>query len=194
MTEKLKNIIKEEVMKLPKEAQEAIDSLDWGSIAEEIGKKYLLNESEINDLQAETLTVLLGLTDLEDYTRGIENEIGTTKDDANKIANEALQKIFTPINNIFLENIKKSGKDKKGNAEQNLDFILSGGDYSAFMNSPLEEYSDTKSEGGGSISSPDKGRFGGVEFNSSTPSRQRATPQDGNNSRKMDDIKSKFTI
>src|SRR3990167_3531002 len=98
MTEKLKEIIKEEVMKLPKEMQEAMNALDWASITEEIGKKYLLNEDEINDLQAETLTVLIGLTDPDLYAIDIENEIGTTKEDAKKIVDEVSEKVFTPIN------------------------------------------------------------------------------------------------
>lgn len=196
MTEKLKNIIKEEVVKLPKEAQDAINSLDWGSITEEIGKKYLLDESEINDLQAETLTVLLGLTDLDLYAIDIENEIGTTKNDANKIAKEALEKIFTPIGETLIENIKKSGKHKNADALQNLDFILSGGDYFAFMmparkNSPLEEYSAIRAEGGGSIPPPPSGEVGrGL----STTSRERATPQEGNKPKKIEDLRSKFTI
>lgn len=142
MTEKLKQIIKEEVMKLPKEAQEAINSLEWGNIAEEIGKKFLLNESEINDFQVETLLVLVGIEDENYYAQNIENEVGTSKNEAEKMAEEVNQKIFTPINNFFIEHIKKSEKIKNPNLEQSLDFILSGGDYSAFLeNSPLEEYS-----------------------------------------------------
>ncbi|OGI72282.1 hypothetical protein A3C60_00815 [Candidatus Nomurabacteria bacterium RIFCSPHIGHO2_02_FULL_37_45] len=133
MTEKLKEIIKEEVMKLPKEMQEAMNALDWASITEEIGKKYLLNEGEINDLQAETLTVLIGLTDPDLYAIDIENEIGTTKEDAKKIVDEVSEKVFTPISNLWEENIKKNLKSKNSDAGQNLDFVLSGGDYSAFM-------------------------------------------------------------
>jgi hypothetical protein len=134
MTEKLKQIIQEEVAKLPKEAQEAIQSLDWANIAEEIGKKYFLTESEINDLQTETLLVLIGIESADDCTQNVEDNVGTSKDEAEKISAEVLQKIFTPIHNILLENIKKSDKVKNPNWEQSLNFILSGGDYSAFIN------------------------------------------------------------
>ena len=64
MTDKLKKIIQDEVGVLPKETQGAINSLDWVSIAEEIGKKNLLNESEINDLQVETLLTLVGIEEM----------------------------------------------------------------------------------------------------------------------------------
>ena len=167
MTDKLKQTIKNEVGKLPIEVQEAISALDWTKITEEIGKKYRLSESEINDFQVETLLVLVGLEDGNYYAQNIEDNVGTSKDEAEKMADEAFTKIFTPINNILVENVKRSGKSKRASWNQTIDFILSGGDYSAFIeptNSPLPEYPDLKSEGGGI----------------STPSRQRATREEGN--------------
>lgn len=138
MTNKLKQTIKEEVGKLKKENQEVINAFGWENIAEEIGKKNLLTESEINDLQVETLLVLVGLQDPEEYAQNVENNIGTSKNEAEKITNEIFQKIFTPINNILLEKIKKSDKVKNATAEQNLNFILSGGNYAAFLDAREE--------------------------------------------------------
>jgi hypothetical protein len=132
MTEKLKQIIKEEMVKLPKEAQEAINAFDWEKISEEIGQKYLLNEAEINDFQVETFLVLIGLEYPDSYANNIENEVGTSAEEAEKIADEAEEKIFTPIYNTLEENIKKSSQGKN-HWQQNLDFVLSGGDYSAFL-------------------------------------------------------------
>ena len=151
----------------------------------------------------ETLLILVGLESAESYARNIENNVGTSKDEAVKIANEAFQKIFTPISNSIEEAVKNNLKNKNPNPTQTLDFILSGGDYSAFIapareNSPLEEY---PLGGGGE----------------STPSLKRATPQEGNkkepappsladikanvqkanvptSAAKMEDMKRKFTI
>lgn len=133
MREKLEKIIKEEMTFLPKEVQEAINSLDWARVAEEIGKKFLLTENEISNFQVETLLVLIGLEEGEAYVRNIENEVGTSKEEAEKIAEEAEQKIFTPIYGFLTENIKKNLKNKNLNWEQTLNFILSGGDYSTFL-------------------------------------------------------------
>jgi hypothetical protein len=133
MTDKLKQIIKEEVMKLPKENQDAISALDWVKILEEIGEKYMLDENQINNLQVETFLALIGLTNPQFYAINIENQVETTKNNATELAKEITQKIFIPINNILIENIKKSGRDKSANFEQTLNFILSGGDYSSFM-------------------------------------------------------------
>ena len=121
------------MLNLSKEAQEAINSLDWEKISEEIGKKYLLSEDEINTFQLETASFLLGLVDEDAYPQNIEDEVGTSKDEAEKISKETFEKIFIPINDVFAENMKKGGKTKNANAEQTLDFILSGGDYSAFV-------------------------------------------------------------
>ena len=144
MTEKLKQIIKEEVGKLPKENQEVISAFGWEKILEEIEKKYLLLDEEINDLQVETLLVLIGLQDPDEYAKNVENEVGTSKAEAEKIANEVFEKIFTPIYEKILENIKKSDKVKNATPEQNLNFILSGGDYSTFLDvpPPVEEEKD----------------------------------------------------
>ncbi|OGI94647.1 hypothetical protein A3A03_01240 [Candidatus Nomurabacteria bacterium RIFCSPLOWO2_01_FULL_40_18] len=136
MTEKLKQITQEEVSKLAPETQDAINSVDWAKITENIGRDSFLWDNDINNLQVETLLVLIGIEDINDYPENIENEIGTSKKEAEKIAGEVLQKIFTPINNILIEKIKASGKSRNTTPEQNLDFILSGGDYSVFMDIP----------------------------------------------------------
>ena len=133
MTDKLKQIVEREVAKLPKEVQDAIGSLDWGKITEEIGEKNLLDDSETNDLQAIILTVLLGLEDLGSVSRLIENEIGTSKDEAEQIAKETGQRIFDPIFRTFEEKMKENPKAKNPNWEQSIDFILSGGNYGAFL-------------------------------------------------------------
>ena len=133
MTDKLTQIVEEEVKKLPAETQAAINALDWVKISEEIGNKYLISESEINDFQAETLVVLLGLQDFETYQRHIEDNVGTSKAEAEKIAAEALEKIFVPIANKIEENIKSALPAKNTTWDQNINFIHGGGDYSAFL-------------------------------------------------------------
>ena len=145
MTEKLKQTIKEEMVELPKEIQEAINAFDWVKIAEEIGKKYLLDEDEINNLQLETLLVLISATDPEFYAVNIENQVETTKETAEGIADEVFKKIFNPINNSVAEKIKENLKNTKADWQQNIDFVLLDGNYSVFMekNNNLDITPDT---------------------------------------------------
>ena len=139
MTDKLKKVIEDEVVKLPIEAQNAINSFDWETIAEEIGRKFSLLEEETSDLQVETLLVLTGLSDYELFAQKIENYVGTTKEEAEKISKEIEEKIFIPIANILSENIRKNIKDKNPDWKQSMNFVLSGGDYSAFLDTREDE-------------------------------------------------------
>lgn len=127
MTEKLKQTIKEEIAKLPKEAQNVISTFGWENISEEVGKKYLLNESEINDLQVETLLILVGLVSVDEYASNIENNISTSKNEAEKISEEIIQKIFIPISESISKKIGENFKNKKLDWDQTVNFITSGG-------------------------------------------------------------------
>ncbi len=142
MTEKLQQTIKEEMVELPKEMQEVINSFDWIKITEEIAEKYSLDEDELNDFQLETLLLLIGSTDPEFYAINIENQVETTKEEAENIAKESFQKIFNPLNKLITENVKKNIQNKKLDWKQTLDFIVSGGDYSVFMEKRNEKESD----------------------------------------------------
>ena len=107
MTEKLKQTIKEEIAQLPKEGQDAINALDWVKLAEEIGKEFSLEESEMEDFQLETLLVLIGATDPEFYAINIENHVNTIKETAESMADEVFQKIFAPIKNTLEESLER---------------------------------------------------------------------------------------
>ncbi len=139
MTEKLQQTIKEEIEKLPKEAQEAIRSVDWVKITEEMGNAHQLGNEKIEDLQLETLLVLVSAEDVESYAINIEKQAEIVREEAEKIAAEARLLIFRPIYRTLTENIKNKIKDKKINWKQSLNFILSGGDYAAFLDSPSKE-------------------------------------------------------
>lgn len=97
MKEKAKKIIDREILKLSQEKQDAINSLNWVEIIEKIGIKNLFNEPEIKDLIIETGLVLAGLVNPNTYALNIENNISTSKDEAEKIVAEVFEKIFIPI-------------------------------------------------------------------------------------------------
>ena len=146
MRDKLKEISKKEIEKLPKEMQDAINAFDWGGVVEEIGKKYSLDETKVHTLQVYTLLVLIGLDDINDYPLNIEKEVGTTKEEGVSIAGEVLEKIFTRVSDSMEEYIKKSGKSQHANWHQNLNFISSGGNYFAFLAPNMEETESGKAD------------------------------------------------
>jgi hypothetical protein len=165
MTENLRQTAKEEIAKLPKDAQDIINSVDWAGITEEIGRKINLTDEEINDLQVEMLLVLVGLTNPDLFTLNIENEVGTSKQGAEKIADEIMARIITPMVDMKTKKTKEELKNKEPHWQQNLNFILSGGDYSMYAE-PIDRENKTA--------------------DNVKPSQAPAS--------KMDDLKSKFTI
>lgn len=146
MTEKLDKIIKKEMENLPMDSQEVINSIDWVKISEEIGKKYLLDESELNMFQAQTALVLLGLLSPYLYATKIQDEIGIGEEEANKMAIEATDKIFIPVADTLEEKIKNKVRNKNWAWNQTLNFITSGGDYSVFLGTREMEISQKNQE------------------------------------------------
>ena len=133
MNEEFKQKINDELANLPQITQDAIRTVDWTTVTEAIGKAHFLEEDELQDFQVETLLVLIGLEDLDSYTRYIEDEIGTSADEAKKITDEAYGKIFAPIMDVMVRSIKTSPIIKNPTFDKTIKFILSGGDYSVFM-------------------------------------------------------------
>jgi|WetSurMetagenome_2_1015567.scaffolds.fasta_scaffold294105_2 hypothetical protein len=130
---KLKENIKEEISFLPKEMHDVIDNFELGKILTEIGKNHKFSDDEIITLQTETVLVLIGLVNPELYAKNIENNIGTSEQEAKKIENETIKKIFEPIYEKVVEKIKQNTKYEKQNWKKSINFILSGGDYSYFI-------------------------------------------------------------
>ena len=131
MTEELKQKIKEEMVKLPKEAQEVINTFDWVKISEEIGKKNLLDDDEVNILQSEIGLILIETNRPDMLTIKIEDNIGTSKNEAIKIEKEIREKIFTPMlkknNNIYEIGEKyKLQIDQVGEIEKETERFLNG--------------------------------------------------------------------
>ena len=110
MDEKIKELIKEPMSKIPKSNQQAINSFDWLKKCQEIGEKHNLFDDEsvgVNDLTAlktEVALVLIGLSDLKTLHRYIDDEIGGTG--WQEIEDEIIENIFSPIGEI-LEIIEK---------------------------------------------------------------------------------------
>jgi len=132
MTDKLKQLIKEELIKLPKELQNVINSFDWEKETKDIGQKFILTEEEINGLYAEVAIILLNITDEEFLQINIEDRIGTTKKESLNITEEIKKRILKPMGEKRNELLKNNLIFNKPNWKQSVRFIISGGDYSVF--------------------------------------------------------------
>ena len=133
MTDILQQKIKDEILKLPKVKQDAINSIDWIKKVEEIGQKFGIIDEEVEKLQLETGLILSGMVNLNDLPYDIENRIGLNEDDVKKIIDELFQKVFDPIAFVITNDIKNNLDHKKTKWDQTVNFIIGGADYSVFL-------------------------------------------------------------
>ncbi len=124
--------MKEEIKKLPKENQAAINAFNWGEKVEEISKKYNLTEEEVNGVQTETGIFLLGLVDYGSFVLNIEDVV-LIESTANGLAREIFENVFTPIAQMIESSVKNGLKNQIVRWDQSVNFIVSGGDYSSFI-------------------------------------------------------------
>jgi len=127
--ETLQKAIEEELLMLPKETQAVLRDFPWFEILEDIGVKSALLEEEITGLQTETALLLVGVMSPEEYKQKLINEVGLTENEANKIQKEVLEKILEPIAEQITSKIKQGVNQRNTDIEQNISFILSGGNY-----------------------------------------------------------------
>jgi hypothetical protein len=133
MNEEEKQKIKIGIEKLPEELKETINSFGWEDILNKIGIIYSLDEEEISKLQKEVGLVLTEETPIELLISKIENNIGLSRYESEKIISEIEQKIFDPMITKLGSNIKDSTNFKNVTWDKSINFIMSGGDYSVFL-------------------------------------------------------------
>ncbi len=143
MNSEIENIIKEQMKILPVEVIDVLASPAWTEKILNIGKKNGLNEEELGTLQLETSLVMLGLTHPDSYVEELKNHLKVSEIKTDNIVNEInrelsngiREKLISIFNDSLIskEEIKKNIQGKKTTFDQNLNFILSGGDYTVFL-------------------------------------------------------------
>jgi hypothetical protein len=171
--DKLKKSIEEHLALLPKEAQEVINNFDWLGKCEEVGKAHKLLEPEIELLQTETALIILGLEESEYFAKNIEKNVEIPASDSVIIAKEIEGKVLNPIAQEITKKIKEGMTDKRTKWDQNINFIVSGGNYAAFLEQRKAKnaFSEDKEDEPTMI-----------------------TPTEGSKSKNVTDLRDKFTI
>lgn len=106
----LQAIIAEFFEKLPKDAQEAFESMQWMETVEQISAIHNLNPNQIETFATETTLALLGVIHLDEYTVTLTKELALPKDLTEKIISEANEKIFkrlhTTLEDAYNSNVE----------------------------------------------------------------------------------------
>lgn len=104
MNEELKNKINEQLQILPKQYRDVIDNFGWEKIIENIGKENGLYDEQIEDLLIETVLVIIGLVDFDDFIYNIEDNLIVEREIGEKIVNEINFQLLEPLE----ETLKKT--------------------------------------------------------------------------------------
>ena len=110
--------------KLPPNVQAVFSSMSWLETLKEISQRYGLNQQQIETLGTETTLVLLGIIHLVEYEEALTNELGLSRNSAEKILMEIEESIIKNIRPqlvLAFEANKKSETEKTPNVEQKLD-------------------------------------------------------------------------
>jgi len=157
MDPETEKIIKEQWENIPSEIKTSIFQPGFEKEITKIGEKNKLDSEQLATFQLETILMMFCLITFEDYSNELKNKLNLSeenfknliKDIETLIPNEIKEKlknVYENTNKIIknenlnktdVENIKNKIKDKKTSWDQNINFILSGGDYSVFLKEPI---------------------------------------------------------
>jgi hypothetical protein len=102
--------LRERYLKLPKDVQDAIFSVDSAEIIQDIANKNNLVIDKMGELADETGLVMLGITKPSEYVKNLTGRLGIDSNTAQKIGDEINSRIFSPIR----ESLKEIyGEEKK---------------------------------------------------------------------------------
>lgn len=87
---------------LPQISQQAISSFDWVTILLDIGKSYALQLDELEDLQLETMMLIVGITPADDYESELSSVLPLSKTDLGKLLGDINTKILEPIHDYIV--------------------------------------------------------------------------------------------
>lgn len=90
-------LIEEQIKKLPETLRLAIDSVPWKTLVQEIGRANSLDTGQIVSLEQETMFILFGFENSNDYVSNVAGNVGISEDASYTIAESVVDKIFTPI-------------------------------------------------------------------------------------------------
>jgi len=173
---------------LPEETLSAIAAVPWQAEIIKMRETRGYTFEQLGDLELETELLLCGLLSPKDYPKELQNRMKISAGAANDLMEEMNKLVFSKIKEELIKNTEgKKMLEKETNQEdENIQIFKKHGieilpdlpvtPKTQFLqaekleiNSPLEEYSAPKAEGGG--------------LNSSTPSstKVKSTQEEGNN-------------
>jgi len=102
MNEKLKQQFEEQLVYLPDINQQALKSFDWATQLLSIGHQYGLHIDQLEDLQIETMMLLVGLVSPDQYPDHLTEKLAVSPTEITKIIGQINEQIFSPIHDYIV--------------------------------------------------------------------------------------------
>jgi transcription elongation factor len=90
-------LIQEQFQKLPPELQQAINAVPWKAAVKEVASSNNLTQEKAEILERETMFILYGFENPDDYIKNMMREVQINEEIAAKIAGEVNEKVFKVI-------------------------------------------------------------------------------------------------
>lgn len=103
-----KKLIDEQWKALPDNLKHAIEKVPWKTLVQEIGNQNTLDEEQLLSLELETMFILYGFENPNDYVSNVTRNVTLSEDTAYLIADSVVEKIFNPISKLSEEDKKPS--------------------------------------------------------------------------------------
>jgi hypothetical protein len=102
--EDVQKLIFDKFQQLSPQLQKAITSADFSTNLRAIANRYKLHFDQIGALETETMLVLLGVEDPDNFLKNIQTQAGLTRSMAETMAVEINRVIFSPIRQYMIQN------------------------------------------------------------------------------------------
>ena len=90
-------LIEEQLKTLPQDLRQAINSVPWKNLVQEIGKQNNLKPEQISSLEQETMLIIYGFVNPGEYSTNLAREIGIDEIAAENLASSIWDKVMEPI-------------------------------------------------------------------------------------------------
>lgn len=114
------DLIQEEFKKLPPHVQRAITSVNWTQTLASLGKQYNLHIDQIGALQTETLLILFGLANPDEYGDSLNKELKLPINKLDELVTSINQAVFRPIRNQIIIEEERDGEEAKVESHEEL--------------------------------------------------------------------------
>jgi restriction endonuclease len=107
MDETQKQLINEQMQKIPPEVRMVIENSDWERTVFNIGRAHKMHIDDIDALSIETILTMVGLEHPKDFSNNLQKHTGISNDTLAEIVDEINERLFTKIRQALQEYYEK---------------------------------------------------------------------------------------